>query len=109
MQSGARALGTLMESPDPPTAIFFAVDMMAAGGIFECSRRGIAVPDQLAIAGFGNHSISSEIVPKLTTAGVSGYEMGARTAQLLTARFDGQTIADPIVDVGYELIVREST
>lgn len=109
MESGANALATVMSGANPPSAIFFAVDMLAAGGIFECQRRGISVPGDLAIAGFGNHRISAEIVPKLTTAGVSGYTMGTKTAEMLKARFSGATLAEPLVNVGYELIVREST
>jgi LacI family gluconate utilization system Gnt-I transcriptional repressor len=110
MESGARAVAMLMGGEAPaPTAIFFSVDMLAAGGIFECQRRGIGVPGDLAIAGFGNHRISGEIVPKLTTAGVSGYRIGTQTADLLRRRFAKETIAERVIDMGYELIVREST
>jgi LacI family gluconate utilization system Gnt-I transcriptional repressor len=110
MESGARAIATLIGGDrPPPTAIFFSVDMLAAGGIFECQRRGIRVPGDLAIAGFGNHRISGEIVPKLTTAGVSGYRIGTQTAELLRRRFAKEPINSPVVDMGYELIVRESS
>jgi LacI family gluconate utilization system Gnt-I transcriptional repressor len=109
MASGAAALAELVSIQDAPTAVFFAVDMLAAGGIFECQRRGISVPGDLAIAGFGNHHISSEILPRLTTAGVSGHQMGLLAAKLLMARLEGTKPAEPVVNVGYELFVREST
>jgi LacI family transcriptional regulator, gluconate utilization system Gnt-I transcriptional repressor len=62
--------------------VFFAGDVLAAGALFECRRRGWAVPRT---------------------------EIGRRAAQMLLARLDGKPLEQAVVDVGFELKVRAST
>ncbi len=76
MEDGAEAL-TIMRRMWPDTdAIFFASDAAAFGALMECHRAGIAVPDAMAIAGFGNFDVSRMSHPRLTTIDVDAYNVG---------------------------------
>lgn len=88
-------------------AVFCGSDLWAAGVIFECQRCGINVPDDIAVCGFNNQEIASEINPPITTIGVRRYEIGATSAELITKRLDGG-FPDKIIDVGFDLISRKS-
>jgi LacI family gluconate utilization system Gnt-I transcriptional repressor len=48
------------------------------------------------------------MVPSLTTVRINGEQIGAVAAQFLIDRAENRTIANPIVNVGYSIIVRES-
>jgi LacI family transcriptional regulator, gluconate utilization system Gnt-I transcriptional repressor len=87
--------------------VFFAGDVLAAGALFECRRRGWAVPQGLAIAGFDDQEIATEM--SLTTVAVPRTEIGRRAAEMLIARLDGKPVDQAVVDVGFELRLRSST
>ena len=57
------ALAELMGAAAPPRAIFCSNDMLAAGALFECARRRIAVPRDLAVMGFADLPIAASIEP----------------------------------------------
>lgn len=80
----------------------------AIGVIFEAQRRGLKVPDDLAVAGFGDFEIAAEIPPGLTTIRTHGYQMGWAAADMLIARIEGRALDTPVRDVGYSLVSRGS-
>jgi len=65
--SGEKAANKLLDRKLPPTAIFAANDDMAAGVMRVANKRGIAVPDQLSIAGCDDIALARQIHPTLTT------------------------------------------
>lgn len=90
LQAGADGLKRLLvEAPDVD-AIFFANDDLAMGALFHCQAQGIAVPDQIAIAGFNGLDISQAISPQLTTIVTPRYEMGHLAAELILQRLAGE-------------------
>jgi LacI family transcriptional regulator len=66
-RSGEAAAKELLGRSDPPTAVFAANDDMAAGVMRVADRLGIAVPDQLSIAGCDDIALAQQIYPALTT------------------------------------------
>ena len=66
-ESGYRGTRRLLELDEPPTAIFAASDLMAAGAIRAASDLGVRVPEDLAIVGFDDIGLASLIQPQLTT------------------------------------------
>ncbi|MBW8733974.1 MAG: substrate-binding domain-containing protein [Asticcacaulis sp.] len=98
----------LQQAPDID-AIFFCNDDLAQGGLFECLRRGIAVPDQLAIGGFNDLPSSACTVPALTSVATPRFETGVRAADMLLTLIDGRPVTRPHVDLGFVLKPREST
>lgn len=51
---GYHAIRELFELKSPPTAVFCANDTIAAGVAGFCADRGIVIPDDLSVIGFGN-------------------------------------------------------
>lgn len=66
-ESGVAAAEQLLAAAVRPTAIFASNDIMAAGALKAATRLGIAVPEQLSIAGFDDSIIARMVSPALTT------------------------------------------
>lgn len=108
LDEGAAALAGLMQRSDPPRAVFCTNDMLAAGAVFECRRRRIAVPAKVAVMGFADLPIAAGMEPALTTIQVRSGEMGRRVGAMLLRRFDGLAPEQRIVDVGFAVVERAS-
>jgi len=87
-------------------AIFFSADSLALAALLECNRRGIRVPDQLAICGFGDFDLASFVSPALTTVRIQPAEMGERAAQMLLRRLNGDESEPVMIALGHQLIRR---
>jgi LacI family transcriptional regulator, gluconate utilization system Gnt-I transcriptional repressor len=109
LSSAANALNSLLGRRPDVEAVFCTSDLLAAGTLFECQRIGIQVPQQLAIAGFDDIELAARVQPPLTTVRLPHQSIGARAAELLLDRIAGQPIETPVVDLGFEIVVREST
>ena len=103
-----QALADLVAAATPPRALFCSNDMLAAGALFECMRRGISVPHELAIMGFADLPIASCIEPRLTSMQVRAGEMGLRAGQMLMAHLEGEGARQRVVDLGFSVVERES-
>jgi LacI family gluconate utilization system Gnt-I transcriptional repressor len=98
----------LRQAPDVD-AVFFCNDDLAQGGLFECQRRGIQVPADLAIGGFNDLPGSSSTVPALTSVATPRYEIGVQSSIMLLGLIEGRAIPKSRVDLGFELQPRQST
>jgi LacI family transcriptional regulator len=99
---------TLMELPDPPTAIFVANDMMAVGCYDALKERGLAIPDDVSVVGYDDREIAQFMRPGLSTVVLPHYEMGIQAAEAL---IDGQVRAEgrqPQIKVECTLVERDS-
>jgi LacI family gluconate utilization system Gnt-I transcriptional repressor len=105
---GGRALAELLLGDRPPRAVFCSNDMLAAGALFECQRRRIAVPEHMAVVGFADLPIAEGIEPGLTTVQVRSAAMGRRAGELLMQRLAGEPEPERIVDLGFSVVERAS-
>lgn len=105
---GAALADLLARAPDID-AVFCSGDTFAAGCLLEAHRRGWPVPARLALAGLGDVELTDCLTPRLSTARIPGYRMGALAARMIIERLQGRTVAPRIVDVGFEILCREST
>lgn len=89
---GRQAASSLLERPDPPTAIFAFNDPMAVG-VYQTARRlRLNIPGDLSIVGFDDHElIAAEMDPGLTTMALPHEAMGAWAAKRLIAMIEGTT------------------
>lgn len=101
---GADGLAALLARVPDLDAVYGASDMLAAGAVFECQRRGIAVPGRIAIGGIDDGEIAAAMVPSLTTIRVPRREMGREAARCLIGARNG----DRIIDLGFEMLRRET-
>ncbi|GAA5444139.1 catabolite control protein A [Microbulbifer sp. NBRC 101763] len=84
--SGVKSATKLLQSGEPPTAIFAGNDEIAAGALFAARMLNIDVPEQLSIAGFEDSPFSRQTWPKLTTAHQPNEEIAQRAAELALER-----------------------
>lgn len=105
---GKIALSKLLEQEPNLQGVFCFTDVLAAGVIFDCMRRGWSVPDRLAVVGYGDYEIAAELPPGLTTILTPGDRIGETAAQMIIARCEEAAIDSKIIDVGYGVVVRGS-
>jgi LacI family gluconate utilization system Gnt-I transcriptional repressor len=72
-------------------------------------RLRVPVPKRVAVAGFNDLTGSDQMMPSLTTVHTPRAEIGTAAARMLLSLMRGENVDPHSVDVGYELVVREST
>ena len=107
-QAGYAAAQQLLRAAKKPSAIFAANDAMAIGALSALREAGVAVPDEIALAGFDDVPIARYLTPPLTTVNVAIAELGRRAFELVERRlhddvFEAQTEVLPA-----KLIIRAS-
>ena len=90
-------------------AVFCVNDDLALGVLFECQRRRISVPRDLAIVGFNDLEFMASAVPALTSVRTNRYEMGRHAVTMVIDAIEGRRPEVPVLDLGFQLIVRESS
>lgn len=112
--AGAVAAERLLDLPERPTAVFVANDSMALGVLEACARRGVRIPEDLAVVGFDGIWVGGLPGVRLTTVDSKAREVGRSAAHLLAARIDarrsagaGETSPETRV-LRPELVVRRS-
>lgn len=109
VDAGARATADLLESGTLPTAIFAANDLVAIGVLNEISRRGLSVPDDVAVIGYDDMPLASTETVSLTTIRQLVDEIAEGSIETLRRRianFDQPVRKQLISPV---LVVRRST
>ncbi len=105
---GGELFMQLMTQHPDVDGVFFCNDDLAQGAALEALRRGIEIPRRVSLVGFNDLPGSAHMVPRLTSIRTPREEVGQRAAQLLLGLIDG-VAQKPQVDLGFELVVRESS
>ncbi|VXC68399.1 Transcriptional regulator, LacI family [Burkholderia sp. 8Y] len=113
MSHGGPAIAALLATWPDTQAVMCVSDMSAFGAIMECHRRGLSVPDDIAVAGFGNFEVAACCTPSITTVSVDAYGIGLRTGEVLLAALEERergTVkrASKRVRIAYQVLARES-
>ena len=106
---GRHGLKELLDSGHVFDVIVCSSDALAQGVLTEAHVRGIAVPHQLAIMGFGDLDFSAHTSPSITSIHIDKRAIGIQAANALLARIEGRPLNEKIVDVGFALVERETT
>lgn len=106
---GRRALAELLAQQPRVQAVYCSSDALAQGVLVEAAARGLRVPRDLAVCGFGDADFAAHLHPTLTTVHVDGAQIGRLAARLVIARCNGEEVAQPVIDVGFRIVEREST
>jgi LacI family gluconate utilization system Gnt-I transcriptional repressor len=109
LEKGRQAIANILEHHASIQVVFFSNDVFAAGALMECQRRGIRVPEDIAICGFADLDIAKEINPPLTTVKIDSVNIGTTAATMMMAALNGERIDTPICDLGFSIVTREST
>lgn len=105
---GRRGLAELLAREVQPQAVFCSSDSLALGVLTEAQARGLEIPRQLAIVGFGDLAFAADLHPALTTVRIDGQAIGRQAAEFIIQRLQGPLEASA-VDVGFTLVERQST
>ena len=106
IEAGARSLARVLDAFPDTDAAFCTSDAVALGALSEARRRGLGVPERLAIAGLGDLDVAGEAGLRLTTVRVPGREIGVEAGRLVVARRSGEQRGPAVVDLGFELVRR---
>ena len=95
--AGYYGLETLLAREARLDVVYFHNDEMAIGGLAYAQARGIRVPEDLGIAGWGGMEAASILPRRLTTTVVPTTAIGKAAAEALVARLKGEAGADVTV------------
>lgn len=105
---GATLMAQLLEEHPDADAIFCTNDDIAIGAYFECVRRGIRVPADMAISGFHGHDVGQAMTPRLASVITPREQLGERAARELLQRMKGEPATQQIIDLGYRIETGET-
>jgi LacI family transcriptional regulator len=108
-ESGYEAMVALLDLPDPPTAIFAAADLMAAGAMRATAERGISCPRDLSVVGFDDIQLAALLHPPLTTIRQDKQGLGRAAGEALVRMIADPELEPPIAVVPVELVARDSS
>lgn len=102
----------LLNSPNPPDALFAINDRAALGAMKAVKEKGLRIPEDFAIAGFSNWEFTAMTDPAITTVDQPGFKMGQEAARLLIREIeaDEDDVITPETRIlKTDLIIRGST
>src|SRR5690606_9029465 len=109
-EGAAEALRNLWRANIQPDAVFCFADILAIGVLHAARQLNIAVPHQLAVAGFGNDDTSRFVNPSITTMAQPSFEMGIMAADMILKQILDEEVFIPSTKVvKAKLIIRESS
>ena len=116
IEAGRRGLARLLDGDGPGQGralhaglIYCSSDILAHGVLIEAASRGLSVPGDLAVLGFGDQDFARHLEPALSTVRIDLDRLGRLAADTILSRMDGQPVERAVFDIGHELIARAST
>jgi LacI family transcriptional regulator len=97
----------LLDQAPRPTAVVCGSDVEALALLRQCALRGIAVPEEVSVVGFGDWEFARHATPTLTTLRVSCATLGAQAGGAVIAALRGEPVQRSEAPV--KLVVRESS
>ncbi|GAA2574305.1 LacI family DNA-binding transcriptional regulator [Winogradskya consettensis] len=106
---GAAATRTLLSRRDPPSAIIYDSDLMAAAGLGVALELGVRVPHELSIVSFDDSVLTRIVHPQLTCLSRDTYALGAQVAEVLLKAIADPSARQSVQSETPKLVVRGST
>src|SRR5262249_11656380 len=108
LADGRAAFSSLLARGDKVDAVFCANDLLAIGALIEARERGLVIPRDLALLGFGDNDVAAQITPGLTTITFDAAALGRSAGELLLARLAGTPAAEQHRAIELVLVERGS-
>ncbi|GGB86291.1 LacI family DNA-binding transcriptional regulator [Pseudoduganella buxea] len=112
LQLGREGCARLLARHPDIELVICSSDTLAQGAMTEAVSRGLRIPDDLAILGFGDLNFAAHTYPPLSSVRVDGSLIGALAAHAIVERLTGVPPAKrmpAVTDTGFQLIERGST
>jgi LacI family transcriptional regulator, gluconate utilization system Gnt-I transcriptional repressor len=105
---GAVGLRELLARWEDTDAVFCSSDSVALGALSEARRHGLNVPNDIAIAGFGDFEMASEHGLALTTVRVPGFAIGEQAGHLILQHGSNGMSGRSVIDLGFHIVRRQT-
>jgi len=105
---GRAALADLLQADPRCDVVVCSSDGLAHGVIIEAQSRGLQVPRDLGVMGFGDLAFARDAHPAITTVRVDGTAIGRQAARFIVERAAGRPVEPRIVDMGFTIVERGS-
>ena len=109
VRDGSQAAARILAAPagERASAVFCANDLLALGVLNECVRRGVRVPEELALVGYDDIGFAATASVPLTSVRQPRELLGRTAVELLLAQVEGAPAQQVVFEP--ELVVRRST
>lgn len=107
--AGKVAMEQLLAMPEPPDAVFCFNDLLAIGALSVVRRRGLTVPEDIALIGWDDIPEVSYSWPPVSSIRADVDQIAAISVDMIIDQLSGERPAELHRTVGYSLIAREST
>lgn len=106
---GRQALSQLLaQGLAKGSVVFCSSDQFAHGVLIEAAARGLSVPGDVAVIGFGDQEFAASTEPGLTSIRIDREILGQVAANALIDRFSANPDRVAVHDVGFEIVRRGS-
>ncbi|MDR0414906.1 MAG: LacI family transcriptional regulator [Prevotellaceae bacterium] len=110
MDEGRRQTELLVQQGTEFDAIFAVNDFTAAGAMLALKRAGRKIPQDVALVGFADESITQMLEPNLTSVHQPGFEMGQQAMELLIRQINSdEKLPSEQIVLNTTLMVRDSS
>lgn len=109
VDSAAEAVDEMLDAGHGFSALFAATDNLAIGAMSALARRGLAVPDEVSVAGYNDIPLSAHLPIPLTSVRVPFEEIAANALELLEEKLDQRGTRGEVKVSAPSLIPRGST
>ncbi|MCS0580486.1 LacI family DNA-binding transcriptional regulator [Massilia pinisoli] len=106
---GREGFRAILAAGHAPEVVVCSSDVLAHGALIEAQAQGIAVPQELAIMGFGDFDFAAFTHPPISSVHIDKRAIGVQAAVSLIAKIEGRPLAQNVIDVGFTLIERGTT
>jgi LacI family transcriptional regulator/LacI family repressor for deo operon, udp, cdd, tsx, nupC, and nupG len=107
-KSGKELTKELLETDCPPTALFTGNNLITLGALETIHKRGLQIPNDIAIVGFDDMFWSISLNPPLTAVRQPGYEICRWAVEMLLQRIENPNRMYTTVEFKTELMIRQS-
>ncbi len=107
-QSGFEIMQKLLSLKKLPTAVFVASDVVAFGAMDAIRKRGMKIPQDIAMVGFDNVNLSKYVDPPLTTVNLPAFDIGENVASLLIDVIEKNEDKNKKIILEAHIIIRKS-
>lgn len=108
LENGYENIQNLLSDMPDLDAVMCATDTIALGVIKYLNQKGIRIPEEIAVSGFGDGKASSVLMPSLTTVHYYYRESGVEGAKLLLEKLQDPDAPDKSIKLGFELVKNAS-
>ncbi|PSL07514.1 LacI family DNA-binding transcriptional regulator [Cecembia rubra] len=109
-QEGYDFAKDLLNSKNPPDAIFCITDLVALGVLKYLKEISVQIPKEMGVFGFSNWKLAEIVNPGLSSVDQHGYQMGETAAKLLITFLENKNeFINDTLELKTDLVIRGSS